>query len=67
MQNIVLGFSIPDLRFGSFRLQHSWSALHKAILGKNQAITNYLLRESANPFVRDKVSTDSPSVSLYPV
>lgn len=30
------------------------TALHKAILGKKQAITNYLLRESANPFVRDK-------------
>ncbi|RVX16448.1 Ankyrin repeat domain-containing protein, chloroplastic [Vitis vinifera] len=30
------------------------TALHKAIIGKKQAITNYLLRESANPFVRDK-------------
>ncbi|KAF5753082.1 hypothetical protein HS088_TW01G01001 [Tripterygium wilfordii] len=30
------------------------TALHKAIIGKKQAITNYLLRESANPFVLDK-------------
>ncbi|XP_022751510.1 ankyrin repeat domain-containing protein, chloroplastic-like [Durio zibethinus] len=30
------------------------TALHKAIIGKKQAITNYLLRESANPFVRDE-------------
>ncbi|XVE82420.1 hypothetical protein DITRI_Ditri16bG0003400 [Diplodiscus trichospermus] len=32
------------------------TALHKAIIGKKQAITNYLLRESANPFVCDEVS-----------
>ncbi|XP_068642528.1 ankyrin repeat domain-containing protein, chloroplastic-like isoform X2 [Aristolochia californica] len=30
------------------------TALHRAILGKKQAIANYLLRESANPFIRDK-------------
>ncbi|KAK0604032.1 hypothetical protein LWI29_011341 [Acer saccharum] len=30
------------------------TALHKAIIGKKQAVTNYLLRESANPFVRDE-------------
>nr|XP_043615574.1 ankyrin repeat domain-containing protein, chloroplastic [Erigeron canadensis] len=30
------------------------TAIHKAILGKKQAICNYLLRNSANPFVRDK-------------
>ncbi|CAN1122253.1 Ankyrin repeat domain-containing protein, chloroplastic [Linum perenne] len=29
------------------------SALHKAIIGKKQAIISYLLRESANPFIRD--------------
>lgn len=29
------------------------TALHRAIIGKKQAITNYLLRESANPFVLD--------------
>ncbi|KAL7090622.1 hypothetical protein ACP275_12G052800 [Erythranthe tilingii] len=29
------------------------TAIHKAILGKKQAIFNFLLRESANPFVRD--------------
>ncbi|KAK4490471.1 hypothetical protein RD792_001148 [Penstemon davidsonii] len=32
------------------------TAIHKAILGKKQAIFNFLLRESANPFVRDEVS-----------
>lgn len=30
------------------------TALHKAIIGKKQAVTNYLLRNSANPFVQDK-------------
>ncbi|KAK7309387.1 hypothetical protein RJT34_06073 [Clitoria ternatea] len=30
------------------------TALHKAIIGKKQAITNYLLINSANPFVLDK-------------
>ncbi|XP_022741735.1 ankyrin repeat domain-containing protein, chloroplastic-like isoform X3 [Durio zibethinus] len=30
------------------------TAIHKAIIGKKQAITNYLFRESANPFVRDE-------------
>ncbi|XP_010465957.1 PREDICTED: ankyrin repeat domain-containing protein, chloroplastic isoform X1 [Camelina sativa] len=29
------------------------TALHRAIIGKKQAVTNYLLRESANPFVLD--------------
>ncbi|XP_042039838.1 ankyrin repeat domain-containing protein EMB506, chloroplastic-like [Salvia splendens] len=29
------------------------TAIHKAILAKKQAIFNFLLRESANPFVRD--------------
>ncbi|KAF4402052.1 hypothetical protein G4B88_017564 [Cannabis sativa] len=28
-----------------------WTAIHKAILGKKQAVMNYLLREDANPFV----------------
>jgi hypothetical protein len=32
------------------------TVLHRAIIGKKQAITNYLLRESANPFVLDDVS-----------
>ncbi|KAE9596557.1 putative ankyrin repeat-containing domain-containing protein [Lupinus albus] len=30
------------------------TALHKAIIGKKQAIINYLLINSANPFVKDK-------------
>lgn len=36
--------------------QDGLSAIHKAIIGNKQAIFNCLLRESANPFVRDKVS-----------
>ena len=39
-----------------FPFQDGWTALHKAIIGKKQAIMNYLLRESANPLVLDKVS-----------
>ncbi|RRT72413.1 hypothetical protein B296_00033985 [Ensete ventricosum] len=30
------------------------SAIHKAILCKKQAVINYLLRNSANPFIRDR-------------
>lgn len=41
---------------GLLCLQDGLTALHKAIIGKKQAITNYLLRNSANPFVLDKVS-----------
>ena len=41
--------------------QDGLTALHKAIIGKKQAITNYLLRESANPYVRDKVSSNLES------
>lgn len=44
----------------SFLLQDGLTAIHKAILGKKQAIFNFLLRESANPLICDKVST-----SLY--
>ncbi|XXG59888.1 hypothetical protein AAC387_Pa04g1894 [Persea americana] len=50
------------------------TALHRAIICKKQAVTNYLLRESANPFVRDKdgatlmhyavVSASSPAIKL---
>ncbi|KAG9135407.1 hypothetical protein Leryth_007174 [Lithospermum erythrorhizon] len=36
------------------RDKNGLSAIHKAILGKKQAICNLLLRESANPFIRDK-------------
>ncbi|KAM2002660.1 hypothetical protein ACFX15_026334 [Malus domestica] len=44
-----------------------WSAFHKAILGKNQAITNYLLRESTNPVVRDKIHLDGATLMHYAV
>jgi len=36
--------------------QDGLTALQRAVIGKKQAITNYLLRNSANPFVQDKVS-----------
>jgi len=36
--------------------QDGLTALQRAVIGKKQAITNYLLRNSANPFVLDKVS-----------
>ncbi|KAL5705394.1 hypothetical protein ACHQM5_023703 [Ranunculus cassubicifolius] len=34
--------------------QYGFTALHKAISCRKLAVTNYLLRESANPFIRDK-------------
>ena len=36
--------------------QDGLTALHRATIGKKQAIINYLLRNSANPFVQDNVS-----------
>lgn len=57
-------FLIPSFKLCSWSvllllllLQDGLTALHRAIICKKQAVTNYLLRESANPFVRDKVST----------
>jgi len=47
----VVGLYYSDL----LRVQDGLTVLHKAI-GKKQAITNYLLRNSANHFVQDKVS-----------
>ncbi|XP_011081481.1 ankyrin repeat domain-containing protein, chloroplastic isoform X1 [Sesamum indicum] len=40
-----LDINVPD--------KDGLTAIHKAILGKKQAIFNFLLRESANPFARD--------------
>ncbi|KAL0463749.1 UNVERIFIED_CONTAM: Ankyrin repeat domain-containing protein, chloroplastic [Sesamum latifolium] len=40
-----LDINVPD--------KDGLTAIHKAILGKKQAIFNFLLRESANPFIRD--------------
>ncbi|GAV78581.1 Ank_2 domain-containing protein [Cephalotus follicularis] len=50
------------------------TALHRAIICKKQAITNYLLRESANPFIRDEngatlmhyavLTASSPTIKL---
>lgn len=42
----VVDINVPD--------KDGMTAIHKAILGKKQAIFNFLLRESANPFIRDK-------------
>jgi ankyrin repeat protein len=59
-------FSALNLGLGIlFPFQDGWTALHKAIIGKKQAITNYLLRESANPFVLEKVSRNSSSSSSF--
>ncbi|KAL3614134.1 hypothetical protein CASFOL_042208 [Castilleja foliolosa] len=40
-----IDINVPD--------KNGLTAIHKAILGRKQAIFNYLLRESANPFIRD--------------
>nr|XP_016481359.1 PREDICTED: ankyrin repeat domain-containing protein, chloroplastic-like [Nicotiana tabacum] len=42
----VVDINVPD--------KDGLTAIHKAILGKKQAIFNFLLRESANPLIRDK-------------
>lgn len=41
------------------------TAIHKAILGKKQAIFNFLLRESINPFIRDKVGATLLHYAVY--
>ncbi|XP_073155663.1 ankyrin repeat domain-containing protein, chloroplastic [Henckelia pumila] len=43
------------------------TAIHKAILGKKQAIFNFLLRESINPFIRDKVGATLLHYAVYAV
>uniref|UniRef100_A0A1D1ZJA1 Ankyrin repeat domain-containing protein, chloroplastic n=1 Tax=Anthurium amnicola TaxID=1678845 RepID=A0A1D1ZJA1_9ARAE len=40
-------------------------AIHKALLGNKVAILNYLLRESANPFVRDQDGFTPLDLCLY--
>lgn len=42
----VVDINVPD--------KEGLTAIHKAILGKKQAIFNFLLRESSNPLIRDK-------------
>ncbi|KAL0429977.1 UNVERIFIED_CONTAM: Ankyrin repeat domain-containing protein, chloroplastic [Sesamum radiatum] len=51
-----LDINVPD--------KDGLTAIHKAILGKKQAIFNFLLRESANPFVRD---SDGATLMHYAV
>nr|KJB17551.1 hypothetical protein B456_003G005300 [Gossypium raimondii] len=50
-EKLMLNRRVPDLAAAT---SNGLTAIHKAIIGKKQAITNYLLRESANPFVRDE-------------
>ena len=47
-------------------LQDGLPAIHKAIISKKHAIINYLLRNSANPFICDKVSI-SFETTLYSI
>ncbi|KAJ8550142.1 hypothetical protein K7X08_033849 [Anisodus acutangulus] len=42
----IVDINVPD--------KNGLTAIHKAILGKKQAIFNFLLRESANPLICDK-------------
>ena len=35
--------------------QDGHTALHKAIIGKKEAVISHLLRKGANPHVKDKV------------
>ncbi|KAF5958084.1 hypothetical protein HYC85_005309 [Camellia sinensis] len=50
-EKVLLNRRIPEVLAAT---SDGLTALHKAMLSKKQAICNYLLRESANPFVRDK-------------
>ena len=37
-------------------MQDGFTPLHKAIIGKKEAVISHLLRKGANPHVRDRVS-----------
>lgn len=40
--------------------QDGFTALHKAVIGKKEAVISHLLRKGANPHVRNKVSKTLP-------
>ncbi|AQL00892.1 Ankyrin repeat domain-containing protein chloroplastic, partial [Zea mays] len=50
-EKILLNKRVPDLEIAT---SDGLPAIHKAILSKKAAIINYLLRNSANPFIQDK-------------
>ncbi|AQK43170.1 E3 ubiquitin-protein ligase HOS1, partial [Zea mays] len=54
-EKILLNKRVPDLETATSFPQDGLPAIHKAILSKKAAIINYLLRNSANPFIQDKV------------
>jgi len=37
-------------------MQDGFTPLHKAVIGKKEAVISHLLRKGANPHVRDRVS-----------
>lgn len=45
------------VNFGGLLIQDGFTPLHKAIIGKKEAVISHLLRKGANPHVRDRVST----------
>lgn len=46
--------------------QDGFTALHKAVIGKKEAVISHLLRKGASPHVRDKVSKPLP-YSIFPL
>jgi hypothetical protein len=41
---------------GLLLLQDGFTPLHKAVIGKKEAVISHLLRKGANPHVRDRVT-----------
>lgn len=52
-----VGFSFTLSNISKFDLvkQDGLTALHRAIIGKKEAVISHLLRKGANPHVRDRV------------
>ena len=44
------------LMLGVLLIQDGFTPLHKAIIGKKEAVISHLLRKGANPHVRDRVT-----------
>jgi ankyrin repeat protein len=44
------------LILGLLLLQDGFTPLHKAVIGKKEAVISHLLRKGANPHVRDRVT-----------
>lgn len=55
--SIFVGSHIKGMNLEDFWSQDGFTALHKAVIGKKEAVISHLLRKGANPHIRDRVRT----------